>query len=579
MVNLTIDGKPVSVPEGTTILEAARGAGFMIPSLCYQKDVCDVGACRVCVVEVEGDDMLSASCNMKVTDGMVIHTNSRRVKEARRVNVELALSAHNSDCTACVRNLNCSLQQIVSDLNILESPYTKKVRYDKWPKDYPLIRDSSKCIACMRCMMVCEKIQSLGVWDTRGSAVHLTLGLPGNKTINESECALCGQCIVHCPVGALYARPDTQKVFDAIHDPEKVVVVQIAPAVRAAWNEGVGLNREEAGVGKLVAAVRALGVDYVFDTNFTADLTVMEEGSELLARLADKGSHAWPMFTSCCPGWVRFLKSQYPELTPNLSTAKSPQQMFGAVTKSWFAQRTGIDPAKIFSVSIMPCLAKKNEATLPGMDSAGSGQDVDAVITTRELVSMLKTFMINIEALKEERFDDLLGEGTGAAVIFGSMGGVMQAALRSVHCLVTGQNPDPDAFTAIRGFEGWKETSISLDGKKVRAAVASGLSNARELVEKVKSGEVKYDFVEIMACPGGCVCGGGQPITDGAEFAPERAPVLYDLDKGAKTRFSHENPSIKKAYDEFFEKPLSHRSHELLHTDHTAWTMPPHSNT
>ncbi|MCL1849620.1 MAG: iron hydrogenase small subunit, partial [Clostridiales bacterium] len=356
--------------------------------------------------------------------------------------------------------------------------------------------------------------------------------------------------------------------------PDVTVVVQIAPAVRSAWGEDLGLERSGATVGKMVSAVRALGADYVFDTNFTADLTIMEEGSELLERLAHKEGHAWPMFTSCCPGWLRFIKSQYPELVPNLSTAKSPQQMFGAVTKTWFAGRAGIDPGKIFSVSVMPCVAKKHECALPVMDSAGHGQDVDVVLTSRELARMMKVYGVDVAGLDEGQFDDPLGESTGAAVIFGATGGVMEAALRSAYYLVTGKNPEPEAFSVVRGSFGWREATVDIEGTVLRAAVASGLGNAREIIEKIKSGEAAYDFVEIMACPGGCVGGGGQPIRDGDELAPDRAPVLYDLDKAAQSRFSHENHTVLKAYEEYFAKPLSHKSHELLHTDHSAWDMP-----
>ena len=574
MVKLTIDNMLATVDEGATILEAAESVGIAIPTLCYLKAINEVGACRVCVVEIEGDENLSAACNTVAEEGMVVLTNSRRVLDARRVNLELALAEHNGDCTTCVRSMNCSLQAMAREQNILDVPFAKSARPDRWPQEYPLIRDGSKCINCMRCLTLCEKVQSLGVWDLRGGASRLTVDVAGGKSIDQSDCALCGQCITHCPVGALRARDDTDKVFDAIYDPEVKVVVQIAPAVRSAWGEDLGLGRDEASVGRMVSAVRALGVDYVFDTDFSADLTIMEEGSELLERLQHSGDHKWPMFTSCCPGWLRFVKSQYPELVPNLSTAKSPQQMFGAVTKTWFAQRAELDPAKIFSVSIMPCVAKKHECALPVMDSAGYGPDVDVVLTSRELARMVKMRNIDASALDEGEFDSPLGESTGAAVIFGATGGVMEAALRSAYYLLTGKNPKPEAFSVVRGSFGWREATVSIEGTALRAAVASGLGNARELIEKIKSGEAEYDFVEIMACPGGCVGGGGQPIRDGDELAPERAPILYDLDEAAPIRFSHENPAVQKAYEEHFEKPLSHKSHALLHTDHNAWSMP-----
>ncbi|MCL1817935.1 MAG: [FeFe] hydrogenase, group A [Spirochaetaceae bacterium] len=544
MVNLKIDEKPIRVEENATILDAARMAGIEIPTLCYLKDISETGACRVCAVEIEGASKLSAACNTTVEDGMVVRTNSRRAREARRVNTELLLSAHNVNCPSCVRGGNCSLQSLAESLNIEDVPYGKKFDTKAWPKDFPLRRDESKCVKCMRCVAVCDKVQSLGVWDVRGLGSRLAVGVTGGANIDESACVLCGQCVTHCPVGALSARDDTAKVLAALADPQKIVLVQIAPAIRAAWGEGLGLSREEASVGRMVAAVRKLGADYVFDTNFAADLTIMEEGSELLQRLSQKAKHKWPMFTSCCPGWVSFLKSQYPEMAPNLSTAKSPQQMFGAAAKSWFAKRAGIDPEKIFSVSIMPCMAKKNECTLPDMDSAKTGQDVDAVITNRELNRMLRSCHTNVRELGEEKFDDVLGEGTGAAVIFGVTGGVMEAALRSAYALATGKNPDPDRFSAVRGMFGWREATVEINKTKVRAAVASGLANAREIIEKVKSGEAEYDFVEVMACPGGCVGGGGQPITDGRELAPERSPVLYGLDHNSSIRFSHENPSV-----------------------------------
>ena len=562
---VTIDNKQLNIKEGTTILEAAKSAGVKIPTLCYMKDICEVGACRVCLVEIEGDDRLSAACNMVAENGMIIHTNSRRVLDARRVNVELALSAHNMNCTTCSRNLNCTLQTIANELNIADVPYENKPRHDKWPEDFPLIRDSSKCVSCMRCINICDKLQSLGVWNTRGAAAHLNVNVAGGKAITESDCSLCGQCVTGCPVGALSARDDTAKVFDAIYDPEKVVVVQVAPAVRAAWAE----EYDGASAGQMVAAVRALGVDYVFDTGFAADLTVMEEGNELLQRV--KETHSMPLLSSCCPGWVRFAKSQYPELVPHLSTAKSPQQMFGAITKTWFANRSEIDPAKVFSVSIMPCIAKKHECALPGMSSTEHGQDVDAVITSREFMRMLKTRNINVCTLAGENFDDPLG--TGVSVIFGTSGGVTESVLRSAHYFVTGSNPQPDAFSALRATSNLCETTIDLNGTPIRIAVVSGLAAARELIEKIKTGKAAYDFVEVMACPGGCVCGGGQPIYSDFETTPERAPVLRDVDKGATNRLPHDNPAIKKVYDEFLKQPLSDKAHELLHTDHGLWNM------
>jgi len=567
MVRLKIDNREIEAREGATILEAAAGAGINIPTLCYLKEVNEIGACRVCVVELEGGDSLCAACNTPAEEGMVVFTNSPRAREARRVNLELILSEHNNDCTSCCRSGNCSLRSLAEKFSLPEIPYGKQYKPMDWPGYLALIRDESRCIKCMRCISVCDKVQSLGVWDTRNTAARLTVGVSGGRDIKESGCTLCGQCVTHCPVGALRARDDSERVLEALHDPEKTVVMQIAPAVRAAWGETIGLSREEATVGRMAAAARALGADYVFDTNFAADLTIMEEGSELLSRLADKNKHPWPMFTSCCPGWVSFVKSQYPELAANLSTAKSPQQMFGAVTKSWFAKRSGLEPENIFCVSVMPCMAKKLEAMLPGMDSAGTGQDVDAVITSREFGAMLKELHVDVRALPEEGFDSVLGESSGAGVIFGATGGVMEAALRSAYFLATGSNPDPEGFSAVRGISGRRELSADINGAQVRAAVTSGLANTRELIEDIKSGRADYDFVEIMACPGGCVGGGGQPITDGKELAGERAPVLYALDKKAATRFSHENQSVLKAYEEFFEKPLSHKAHELLHVD------------
>lgn len=574
MVNCIIDGIAVSVPKGTSILNAARGAGINIPTLCYFPGLNEIGACRVCVVEVEGVKRLVAACNNNVVDGLVIHTNSPRVREARKVNVELILSQHNCNCAHCVRCGNCQLQKVAKDLGIIELDYEKEVHKFDWNKKFPLIHDKSKCVKCMRCIQTCDKIQDLHIWDVINTGSRISIDVARANTIEEADCALCGQCVTHCPTGALRERDDTQRVFAALADPEKITVVQIAPAVRAAWGESLGLPREKATAKRMVAALRRMGFDYIFDTNFSADLTIMEEGSEFIEHLNHRDEYAWPMFTSCCPGWVRFMKSQYPDMVKNLSTAKSPQQMFGAVAKSYFAERIGVDPSKIYCISVMPCLAKKHEVDIPVMNDAGAGQDVDLSLTTRELDRMIRAEHIDVNSLEEEEFDTPLGSGTGAAVIFGATGGVMEAALRSAYYLVTGTNPPADAFKDVRGLDGWKEATFDVNGIPVRVAVASGLGNTRKLMEAIRAGEVEYDFVEIMACPGGCAGGGGQPIHEAQELAGERGQVLYGLDDVNELRFSHENPDVITLYKEYLEKPLSHRAHKLLHTDHEAWHMP-----
>ena len=571
MVKLMINDQNIQVPEGTTIMEAAREVGIEIPHLCFLKDINDIGACRVCVVEIEGMEKLVTACNTPAEDGMVIYTNSPKVRAIRKINVQLILSDHSGKCSTCVRSGNCQLQSLANDLGVLELPYEPIAEIDMWDKSFPLIRDASKCIKCMRCIQVCDKIQDLHIWNISGSGYRTTVDVSGNVSIREADCSLCGQCITHCPVGALRERDDVGKVLDAIGDPEMITMVQVAPAVRTAWGEDIGLSKEESTMGKLVNALKQVGIDYVFDTVYSADLTIMEEGSEFLERFKNKEQYEWPMFTSCCPGWIRYVKSKYPEMSPNLSTAKSPQQMFGAIAKTYIAQKLGVDPDKIFCVSIMPCVSKKFECDVEQVNDVGQGKDVDAVLTTRELGRIIKADRIRAEDLSEQAFDDIFGEGTGAGVIFGATGGVMEAALRSAYFLMTGENPDADAFKSVRGMKSWKDAVFEIQGVPVHVAVVSGLGNTGKLMEAIKSGQVKYDFVEVMACPGGCSGGGGQPIREGKELAESRGRILYGIDSVSAHRFSHENKAVQMTYDEFLKAPLSHRAHELLHTDVTEW--------
>ena len=574
MVNLTIDKKAVCVPEGTTILDAARSVGIDIPTLCYLKGINEIGACRICMVEVEGQDLLVPACDNVASEGMTVYTNSPRVREARRVNLRLILSQHDTSCPTCTRSGNCKLQKLANDYNLLGDHYPHDLK--NIPDDYsnPVIRIENRCIRCMRCIQVCDKIQGMNIWDLMGTGSRTTIGVGKAHSMLESDCTFCGQCITHCPVGALQERDDTGKVLDALADPKKITVVQVAPAVRSAWAEYYKLDPKFATPERMVAALKTLGFDYVFDTNFTADLTIMEEGSEFIQRFTHRDQYTWPMFTSCCPGWVRFIKSQFPKYAKNLSTAKSPQAMFGAVAKSYFAEKIGVDPHDIFVISVMPCTAKKAERAIPNLNDACGDPDVDVVLTTREMVRLFRGEQVDPVNLPEIPFDSPLGTGTGAAVIFGATGGVMDAALRSAYFLVTGKNPDADAFTAVRGMDGWKEATFNVPGAgDVRVAVVSGLGNTRKLMNAIDAGEVSYDFVEVMACPGGCAGGGGQPIHDGVEMAEYRGDILWGLDKGAKVRFSHENPDVQALYAEYLEKPLGEKSHHLLHTEYESWDI------
>ena len=569
MVSFKINGRELTARRGITILEAAEKAGIPIPHLCFLKDINEIAACRMCMVEVEGTDRLVPACNTQVLEGMSIHTHTPRVSQARRTNLRLILSQHNSSCTTCVRSGNCELQRLSRDLNIHYQTYDVQPERSRLDLSVPIVREAGKCIKCMRCIQVCDKIQGMNIWGVAGTGSRTTVDVNNARSLKETDCTFCGQCVTHCPTGALSVRDDTNRVFQALADPEITTVVQVAPAVRVAWAEEFGLKGAKASTGRLVAALKQVGFDYVFDTNFAADLTIMEEGSEFLERFTRRGKYRWPMFTSCCPGWVSFLKSQYPAYREHLSTAKSPQQMFGAVAKSFFAEQLGLDPKKLCVVSIMPCSAKKAESELPAMRNEHGDPDVDVVLTTREMCRLFRSDCVTLTELEERPFDSPFGGGTGAAVIFGAAGGVMDAALRSAYYLATGHNPDPDAFAEIRSGRPWREAKFDIPGTgTVRVAVVSGLGNVRRLMEAVDAGEVDYDFVEVMACPGGCAGGGGQPIREGQELAGVRGEQLWKLDEAAPIRFSHENPDVQALYRAYLKAPLGERSHRLLHTHH-----------
>ena len=587
MVKLTIDGKEIRVPEGTTILSAAEKAGIRIPTLCFLKEVSETAACRICLVRVEGQERLSASCNTMCEEGMVVSTDAPEVLSARRENLKLLLSRHNTSCTTCVRDGSCRLQELAREFNLTENPYPVSFAKKKWDVKLPLQRDASKCVQCLRCVNICEKIQSANVWELRGTGQAAHIGIRDGLSFAEAGCTYCGQCITHCPTGALLARDDTEAFRSFAADPEITTVVQIAPAVRTGFAEAAGLSKEKGTEKRMAAALRKLGADYVFSTDFTADLTIMEEGTELLKRISEKGTAAeaekrgekifYPMFTSCCPGWVRFLKYTYPDMVSCLSTSKSPQQMFGAVTKTYFAEKTGLSPEKIRCVSIMPCTAKKYEAAVPEASDV-TENDVDLSLTTRELGRMMRG--MDAAALPEEDFDFPLGTYTGAGSIFGATGGVMEAALRTAAYVVNGKEPEADAFSEIRAeaadpalIKCWRDAEFRLGEKVLRVAVASGLKNARALVDAIRKGQVMYDFVEIMACPGGCAGGGGQPFTDGEEKAFGRGKELYRLDASLPVRFSHKNEAVQALYKEFLGEPLSEKTEELLHTDQRNWKL------
>ena len=567
-VTFTIDGRQVTVPAGTSVLEAATQAGVKIPTLCYLEGLNEIGSCRLCVVEIEGAKTLAASCVTPAAQGMVVHTNTRQVREARRAVLELIISNHPFDCLTCVRSGSCELQALAESLGIREIRFAGAKAHHAVDNSTPsIVRDPDKCILCRRCVAVCEQVQGVSAINVSGRGFNSVVSPAGQLPLGDAACTLCGQCILVCPTGALSEVDSTRKVWEALGDAKKHVVVQTAPAIRVALGEEFGLAPGSIVTGQLVAGLRALGFDRVFDTNFTADLTILEEGNELLQRLTTGGT--LPMITSCSPGWIKFIEHFYPDMLGNLSTCKSPQQMFGALAKTYYAEKAGVDPADMFVVSIMPCTAKKFECERPEMRSSGY-QDVDAVLTTRELARMLREAGIDPTTLEPEDYDAPLGIGTGAAVIFGATGGVMEAALRTVYEVVMKQDLPSLDFREVRGFEGIKEAEVVLGDTTVRVAVAHTLGNARKLLERVRSGEAFYHFIEIMACPGGCIGGGGQPIGTNTERRLERIDAIYQADRDLPLRKSHDNPEVKQLYEEFLGEPLGHRSHELLHTQYTA---------
>ena len=576
MVNVIIDGVSVQVEKGSTILQAAQKAGINIPTLCYLKDVNQIGACRVCLVEVKGAKALQPSCVYPVTEGLEVMTNTAKVREARKGVVELLLSNHPADCLNCVRSGNCELQNLAQQMGI------RKNRFEGEQSTFPIdersvaiVRDPNKCVYCRRCEAVCSKVQGVSILGGIGRGFNSTVGPAFGHALDDINCTLCGQCINVCPVGALTEKDDTQKVWNALADDSKHVVVQFSPAVRIAISEEFGLPMGTISTGKLVAALRRMGFNKVFDTNWSADLTIMEEGNELLHRLQNGGT--LPMITSCSPGWVKFCENHFPGELDHLSSAKSPQQMFGAMVKTYYPQTDGLNAADIYSVSIMPCTAKKFEAARPEMNSSGY-QDVDAVITVREIARMIKQAGIDFANLPDEECDAPMGVGTGAATIFGTTGGVMEAALRTVYEVVVGKELPKLELEEVRGTMGEiKEATIDLNGTPVKVAVVNTLARAKEIMKQVQAGTADYTFIEIMACPNGCVGGGGTPIVDALtrtllteDYRALRAKGLYNDDANLPIRKSHENPFIKAAYENFLGEPLGHKAHELLHTHYTA---------
>jgi len=583
MVNVTIDGVSVQVPSNYTVLEAAKQAGIKIPTLCYLKDVNEVGACRVCLVEVEKARALAAACVMPVSEGMVVHTNSKKVRDTRRATLEMILSDHNRDCLSCIRNQNCELQTLTEEYGIRKVTFEGEKSPSNFDdKSFSIVRDGSKCIKCGRCVSACKK-QGIGVLSFLNRGFSTSVGPAYDISMADAPCIYCGQCIIACPVGALHEKEETEKVWDAINDPSKHVVMQVAPAVRAAIGEEFGLPIGTRATGKMFAAMKRLGADKVFDTNWGADLTIMEEGTELLNRIQNGG--VLPMITSCSPGWIRFCEFYYPEFIPNLSTCKSPHEMEGAIIKSYYAKANNIDPKDIVVVSVMPCTSKKTEAAREQLVNADGLRDVDIVITTRELARMIREAGLDFNSLPDEGPDaDLLGEYTGAAVIFGATGGVMEAAVRTVADILEEKDLPDFEYKAVRGVDAdIKEAELTLGGKNIRVAVAHSTAAARKLLDSIKDGTApEYTFIEIMGCSGGCVCGGGQPQVPAQklmdiDIRAERAKALYEEDQIMPERKSHKNSQVDKLYKEFLGAPNGHLAHELLHTTYVKREIYPDS--